>query len=152
MYTMSVPTALKAFTHIEAPTSLSSAGTNKQTVVFRIPLDAHISASEAYLDVPLLTNAGTPAPPMYAGIQGTIDRAEASLGGTQLRTVRRYGHRMQIMQAVGSGPTVVDSMAANNGTGGGPTLCYTPALDTVVGGLSAITLFQLSPTPAVMRA
>jgi hypothetical protein len=72
---------------------------------------------------------------MYAGIPGTIDRAEASLGGTALRTVRRYGHRMQIMQAVGSGPTVVDSMAANNGTGGGPTLCYTPALDTVTGGV-----------------
>jgi len=103
--------------------------------VFRIPLDAHISASEAYLDVPLLTNAGTPAPPMYAGIPGTIDRAEASLGGTQLRTVRRYGHRIQLLQAVGAGPTVVDSMAANNGTGGAPTLCYAPALDTTTGGV-----------------
>jgi hypothetical protein len=28
-------------------------------------------------------------------------------------------------------------MAANNGTGGGPTLCYTPALDTVAGGVIA---------------
>jgi len=122
--------ALRAYTHIEAPTSISSAGTNRQTVVFRIPLDAHISSSEAYLDVPLLTKVGQPAAPLYAGVQGVIDRAEASLGGTSLRTVRRYGHRVQILQAVGGGATMSDSLAANHGSGGAPTHCYTPALDT----------------------
>jgi len=149
---MSVPTALRAFTHIEAPTSLSSAGTNKKTAVFRIPLDAHISASEAYLDVPLLTDAGTPAPPMFAGIPGTIDRAEATLGGTALRTVRRYGHRLQLLKAVGAGPTVVDSMASLTSTGGGPTLCYTPALDTVTGGnIGYNTLPSLSDAGSYAR-
>jgi len=122
--------ALRAYTHIEAPTSISSAGTNRQTVVFRVPLDAHISASEAYLDVPLLTKAGRPAAPLYAGVQGVVDRAEASLGGTSLRTVRRYGHRVQILQAVGGGSTMTDSLAANHGSGGAPTHCYTPAIDT----------------------
>ena len=138
--------ALRAYTHIEAPTSISSSGTNRQTVVFRIPLDSHISASEAYLDVPLLTKAGRPAAPLYAGVQGVIDRAEASLGGTSLRTVRRYGHRVQIMQAVGGGATMSDSLAANHGSGGAPTHCYTNTIDTrtatggiVYGGVPNLT-------------
>lgn len=133
---MSRPVATAARTYLAPPLGGSRLGTlsgNKQTFRFRIPLDRHISVSEAYIDVAALATAGDPAFPMYAGAEGLVDTCRAWLGGVSLSEARRHGHRQQLLKALAAGSDVTDSLAALSGAGGAPTQCYTPRLDSVAG-------------------
>lgn len=126
---MEAPIASESRFYQQAPVSLNTTG-SVQRAVFRIPLDRHISASEAYLAIPLDDSVGRAVAPLYGGVEALIDTCEAWMGGVSLSTAERHGHRLQLTQAVGSSATSTSSRDVLTGSGGSPDICYTPALDS----------------------
>lgn len=103
----------------EQPTSSSS-----PTYRWRIRLDKWLSTESLYVTVPMLTSAGSPAPPYFGGVAGLITNARCSIGGGELQQQVRFGHRVSLLKALSRPASKMSADAGLDGSGGQESMIY----------------------------